>query len=111
MAWIGHSREACRDVKEPLRYAAGREPRQETRIPLLRSMVGSTAADAKGRGSRWGVITKGSGAGRGLGRKPQAEPDRPADYLISRRLTAPTALHDNFRVTDHPEVKLGGLTK
>jgi len=48
----------------------GREPRQETRIPLLSSMVGSTEAGAKGRGSRWGVITKVQGSVGGLEEDP-----------------------------------------
>src|SRR5271167_2978324 len=36
----------------------GRGPRQETRIRLLTAMVAAKEADAKGRGSRWGVISR-----------------------------------------------------
>src|SRR5271167_4107724 len=36
----------------------GRGPRQETRIRLLTAMVAAKEADAKGRGSRWGVTSR-----------------------------------------------------
>ena len=66
---INHRRGHAGMSKNRLGPRTGREPRQETRLPLLRSMVGSTEAEAKGRGSPFGVIAKVSG----VGCRPRAE--------------------------------------
>ena len=69
MTWINHRREGMPGCQRTAQvHGLGAGWGQETRVPLLRSMVGSTEADAKGRGSRWGVITKVQGSV--VGRNP-----------------------------------------